>query len=138
MVFIRVDLTPLARTDITSIKDVDVRAAAVAAMVEIERDLEFGRLLEVKDYTGDLRGCRKVYADRNDWEDKPRYRLVYWCSLTSECPARRASWPSGREHRQPSTRLRSRGITVIEAQPGSRQSRLSATKSLACSASGAA
>ena len=86
VVFIRVYLTPLARTDITSIKDVDVRAAAVAAMVEIERDLEFGRLLEVKDYTGDLRGCRKVYVDRNDWEDTPRYRLVYWCSPDERMP----------------------------------------------------
>lgn len=86
--FVKVSLTPLARTDITSIEDVDVRAAAVSAMVEIERDLEFGRLLEVKDYTGDLRGCRKVYVDRKDWEGKPRYRLVYWCSPDERTPLR--------------------------------------------------
>ena len=74
--FARVVLTPPARADIISVDEVEVRIAVVSAMVEIERDLEFGQLLESRDYTGDLRGCRKVYVDRQDWAGRPRFRLV--------------------------------------------------------------
>ncbi len=84
--FARVVLTPPARADIISVDEVEVRIAVVSAMVEIERDLEFGQLLESRDYTGDLRGCRKVYVDRPDWEGRPRFRLVYWCSPDERLP----------------------------------------------------
>ena len=84
--FARVVLTPLARTDITCVEEVEVRVAAVSALVEIERNLEFGPLLESRDYTGDLRGCRKVYVDRHGWEGRPRFRLVYWCSPDERLP----------------------------------------------------
>lgn len=86
-VFQRVVLTPLARADIQAILDPDVRAAIVDALVEIERDLEFGKLLESREYTGDLRGCRKVYVDKPG-DDKPRYRIVYWCSPSERSPRR--------------------------------------------------
>ena len=44
--FARVVLTPPARADIISVDEVEVRIAVVSAMVEIERDLEFGQLLD--------------------------------------------------------------------------------------------
>ena len=83
--FERVFLTDQARADINAFYDPDVRLAVVTALVEIENDLEYGRILESKAYTGDLRGCRKVYVDRPG-DDKPRYRLVYWCSPDERQP----------------------------------------------------
>ena len=83
--FTRVFLTVEARADINAIAEHDVKVAALTAMVEIERDLSFGRLLEVRSGTGDLRGCRKVYVDKPS-DDRPRYRLVYWCSPDERLP----------------------------------------------------
>lgn len=83
--FERVFLTDQARADINAFEDPDVRLAIVTELVEIENDLEYGRLLESKAYTGDLRGCRKVYVDKPG-DGKPRYRLVYWCSPDERQP----------------------------------------------------
>jgi hypothetical protein len=84
--FSRVLLTTLARSDINAVAEIDVRTAVVSALVEIENDLDFGRLLESRGYTGDLRGCRRVYVDRPDWQGKPRFRLVCWCSPDERQP----------------------------------------------------
>lgn len=83
--FARAFLTADARADINAVSDHDVKVAVVTAIAEIERDLEFGRLLEVRSGTGDLRSCRKVYVDKPS-DDKPRYRLVYWCSPDERLP----------------------------------------------------
>jgi hypothetical protein len=83
--FTRVFLTVEARADINAITDHDAKVAALTAMVEIERDIGFGRPLEVRSGTGDLRGCRKVYVDKPG-DEKPRYRLVYWCSPDERLP----------------------------------------------------
>ncbi|CAB4929104.1 unannotated protein [freshwater metagenome] len=84
--FSRALLTTLARSDINAVAEIDVRTAVVNALVEIENHLEFGRLLESRGYTEDLRGCRKVYVDRPDWQGKPRFRRVYWCSPDERQP----------------------------------------------------
>jgi hypothetical protein len=85
--FERVKLRPAARADLLAITDPDVRKAVVEAMLIIEDNLEFGRLLEDNDSTGDLRGCRKVYVDKPG-PGKPRYRLVYWLAPSEASPRR--------------------------------------------------
>ncbi len=57
------------------------------SLLEIDKNLEFGPLLEVRGSTGDLRGCRKVYVDKVTPE-KPRFRIVYWCSPDERRPRR--------------------------------------------------
>ena len=83
--FRRVKLRPAAKADLLALTDPAVRKAAVEAMLLIEDNLEFGRLLERNDRTGDLRGCRKVYVDKPGPE-KPRYRLVYWLAPSEANP----------------------------------------------------
>ena len=85
--FTRVTLLGEAKAEIAALTDPAVQKAALTALLMVERDLEFGRLLEVG-ATGDLRGCRKVYVDKPG-PDTPRYRLVYWCA-PSEAQPRRA------------------------------------------------
>lgn|GEM_PF-3249839 len=81
----RVYVLPAARTDIKGLGDPGVRKAVVSALVEIERNLEFGPLLEARGSTGDLRGCRKVYVDKPT-DQKPRFRVVYWCAPSERRP----------------------------------------------------
>lgn len=83
--FRRVHILPAALTDIKGLQDLGVQKAIVSAVVEIERNLEFGPLLEVRGSTGDLRGCRKVYVDKPT-DQKPRFRVVYWCAPSERRP----------------------------------------------------
>lgn len=83
--FRRVYVLPAALTDIKGLQDLGVQKAIVSAVVEIERNLEFGPLLEVRGSTGDLRGCRKVYVDKPT-DQKPRFRVVYWCAPSERRP----------------------------------------------------
>lgn len=85
MSFQRVRVLPAAVAEINAIEDVDVREAAVDALVMVEGNLEFGAPLDVNEATGDLRGARKIYVDKAG-DDKPRYRLVYWLSPSSANP----------------------------------------------------
>lgn len=86
--FRRIYILPAVLVDIRGLRDPGVREAVVSALVEIERDLEFGPLLGARGSTGDLRGCRKVYVDKPT-DQKPRFRVVYWCA-PSERRARQA------------------------------------------------
>ena len=51
-----------------------------------DRDLHEGRPHPTGTSRHHLRGCRKVYVDRPDWEGRPRFRLVYWCSPDERLP----------------------------------------------------
>jgi hypothetical protein len=55
------------------------------ALVEIERNLEFGPLLKTRGSAGDLPACRKVYVDKMT-DQKPRFRVVYWCAPSERRP----------------------------------------------------
>jgi hypothetical protein len=93
--FTRVHITSEAQEDIRRLPDKDVQRAVIEALLEIENNLEFGPLLDVRGATGDLRGCRKVYVDKVT-PDKPRFRIVYWCSPDERRPRRAAFSPSVR------------------------------------------
>lgn len=82
----RVTVLPAAQAEIVALDDQDVKYAVVTALVEIERNLEYGVALGVGP-SGDLRGCRKVYVDKPT-DSKPRYRLVYWCAPSEARPRR--------------------------------------------------
>jgi len=86
--FKRIHVLPAAMSDIKGLQDPGAREAVVSALVEIERDLEFGPLLGARGSTGDLRGCRKVYVDKPG-DQRPGFRVVYWCA-SSERRARQA------------------------------------------------
>lgn len=73
-------------SDIRALPDPGVREVLVSALVEIERDLEFGPLLKIRGPTGDLGGARKVYVDKPA-DQKPRFRVGYWCA-----PSERRPW----------------------------------------------
>lgn len=83
--FKRIYILPAVMSDIKNLQDPGVREAVVTALVEIERDLEFGPLLGARGSTGDLRGCRKVYVDKPGGQ-KPRFRVVYWCAPSERRP----------------------------------------------------
>jgi hypothetical protein len=78
-------VTPAALEDIRALPERDVQRAVLTALLEIERNLEFGPLLDVRPGTGDLRGARKVYVDKPT-DTKPRYRVVYWCAPSERRP----------------------------------------------------
>lgn len=83
----RVRLLPEAEAELKALEDIDLQKAVLEALLLIEGDLEYGRLLERNDATGDLRGCRKVYVDKAT-DGKPRYRLVYWLAPSEANPRR--------------------------------------------------
>lgn len=85
MSFTRVFVPPEVAAEVNAANDSDVARAVVDALIEIERNLEFGRELEANTVTGDLRGCRKVYVDKAT-DAKPRYRLVYWLAPSEAIP----------------------------------------------------
>jgi hypothetical protein len=81
----RVYVLPAALMDIKDLREPGVQKAIVSGLVEVERNLEFGALLEARGSTGDLRGCRKVYVDKPT-DQKPRFRVVYWCAPSERRP----------------------------------------------------
>ncbi|HTC69094.1 MAG TPA: hypothetical protein VK662_05940 [Acidothermaceae bacterium] len=84
--FERIQLTDEAKADIVKLPPA-VRRAVVSVLIEIENNLSYGPPLGAQLSTGDLRGCRKVYVDEPT-DDKPKYRLVYWCAPDEHQPRR--------------------------------------------------
>ncbi len=75
----RVLVLPSARSDFVELAEADREAARVALRLAVELGENPWRGDEMRSRRGleELAGCRRIPFDRDDWEDKPRFRLVY-------------------------------------------------------------
>ena len=63
--------------DIPALPDDEVRLAALKAVRELYDDPRIGDPMRERYNLRVLAGCRKVLFDKEDWTDKPRFRLVF-------------------------------------------------------------
>lgn len=70
---------PSARSDFVELAESDREAARVALRLAVELGENPWRGDEMRSRRGleELASCRRIPFDRDDWEDKPRFRLVY-------------------------------------------------------------
>ena len=70
---------PSAHEDFQRLYALDKELVRVALRItaELEDDPWLGSDLRARLNLEELRDCRRVAFDRDDWKDKPRYRLVY-------------------------------------------------------------
>jgi hypothetical protein len=76
-VIARARLWPEARDDINALPTTALRLVAVRAIVALQENPWAGTELRERIRIGDLSGLRRVPFDEPDWDDRPRYRIVY-------------------------------------------------------------
>jgi hypothetical protein len=70
-------LTEVRDEDIPALADDDVRLAALRVVRQLYSDPRIGDPLRERYTLRVLAGCRKVLFDKDGWDGRPRFRLVF-------------------------------------------------------------
>jgi hypothetical protein len=63
--------------DIPALPDDDVRLAALQVVKTLHSEPRIGEVMRERYKLRNLGGCRKVLFDKDGWQGKPRFRLVF-------------------------------------------------------------
>ncbi len=95
-----VRVEPEVDADVAELVKEDRRAAraALSLMLSLRDDPWLGEELREGYNLRPLKDCRRIRFDRDDWQGKPRYRLVYRNEPTDGAPSVVRVWSLG--HRE--------------------------------------
>jgi hypothetical protein len=117
----RVVVLPSAHGDFKELVELDREVARVALRLasDLEENPWLGDEMRARQGLQELRDCRRIRFDRDDWTDKPRFRLVYRNEPSDGAPHIVAVLAAGRRvnlgaYRRAKTRLVDRLRTLGE------------------------
>ncbi len=75
----QVVVLPGARSDLRELAELDreVARSALSLTLELRENPWLGDEMRARQGLEELKHCRRIRFDRDNWEGKPRYRLIY-------------------------------------------------------------